>query len=239
MATLTTQPWGLRGADVTLQAAAAGDVALNAKGVVLVFRNTGGSDRAVTINAAWRCTHNRSHDLSGSDAIDVPNDSARHIVPLGWDVDRFGSALDLNYDDTTGLTVACARMGPLLGIGSDAEMPPALGAGGAVGTITIVRKTETPIWSAAQAGGMVVNGNGGRTQLWITNEGASPRTVYIHSAYLCSQGFHDDEPETVQASGLVVTKDIPVTRFGSLVAITYDAATSLSFAAVRQEAFVG
>lgn len=239
MATLIPQPWGLRGAAVTLQAPEATDQALNAEGVVLIFRNTGAAQRLVTIDAAWRCSHDRVHSLSGSQAIAIPNDSARHLVPLGWDLARFGSVVSIAYDALTSLTVGCAKLGALQGIGADAETPPALGAGGAVGAITITRKAETPIWAAAQPGGMVVGGNGGRTQLWIMNESGSARTVYLHAAYPCSQGFNDDEVVPVQSAGFFITKDIPVTRFGSVVAITYDDATGLSFAAVRQEAFVG
>jgi hypothetical protein len=231
--TLTLQSWSVRGAAVSLVAAdATGNTVPNGPGTLLAIRNAGAGAINLTLAGIGRCSHGRKHSLVES----IPNDSVLHLIPVYLDRRRFSDGVQATYSAVTSVTVAAVSMGALRGLGTDFETPVALGS--APGTVPTYSASEEVLYEVAAADGMQINQNDGAIMLLRKNEGPAERTLYIHAASNCSDGFRDDEVVTLAAG----TEDphpmlIPAGRFGRTVSITYDAATGLSFAAVRVESY--
>jgi hypothetical protein len=223
------------GAGVTLAAPdAAGSYITTAPGTVLVARNDGATARTLTLYATGACNWARLHDLP----IEIPADAERKVIPVWADGMRFGGRVLVQYDAgfATDCVVALALMGAHQGVGTDAETPPALG--GSAAAVPVVDKDTEPTYEPAASGGMTLV-NDGRTQLWIDNQSGDDRTIYLHAAIPCRYGFDDDQAIAVPAGKHLISREIPVLRFGRLVSITYNDDDGLAFAAVRQEAFIG
>ena len=231
--TLALQSWGVRGAAVSLVAAdATGNTVPNGPGTMLAIRNAGAGAITITLAAVGRCTHGRKHTLVES----IPNDSARHLIPLYLDRRRFGDGVAVTYSGVTSLTVAAVSLGSLRGLGTDLETPVAIGS--APGTVPVFLTTEEILYELADDDGMLMHNNDGSLMLQIKNEGPDERTLYFQSASNCSDGFRDDEVITLAAGTEEPhPKLLSNARFGRTVSITYDDPAGLSFAAVRVESY--
>ena len=239
--TLAIQSFGVRGAAVAFVAAdATGNTAPNGRGMLLLVRNTTAGALRVRLEAARACSHGRtSHYLEESiPAHPTPAEAPFWAIAIGENRDRFGDGVRITYPDgAAGLEVAVARIGELAGVGSDAEVPPALGP--APGTVPIFDKDTEVVLELAAPDGMVLRGNNGRLEPRIENNGGATRTVYFHAARRCSFGFYDDEVVTLEPGTRLEPRLLPVARFGRDVSITYDDADGLYLAAVRMESFTG
>lgn len=235
--TIQPQGWGVRGASVALSSPDPTGITIPSNGpnLVLVARNTGGVALPVRV-AARTCRHGRAiHYLQEA----IPNDSARHLIPLGMSRarGRFGTPVQVTFPGgVTGLTVAAALLADHHGVGNDAETPPALGS--TPGTVVVTGKDEDQVFTDCDADGMRL-ANDGYVYPLIQNISAGDRTIYVRGSLPCNFGFFDDEVVVVPANTLHIGKLMPVGRFGRLVSITYPDATGLSIAAVRQEAYAG
>lgn len=237
MAHLVKQSWGTFGASLTLTAGASGGhTFLSGPTTVLAVRNVGAAPREVTIGATANCNYGRLHDL----VVEIPDDGELKVIPIGFGRDgyRFGGTCELTFDVPADFEVAVAELAAHMGVGTDAETPPALGSNQPTITITADPLAEIEMLTAV-SGGVRLYGNNGRTRVAIHNAGPAARTVTIIAAQRCSYGFADDEVIVVPVGDTIMSQDLPISRFGYDVGIVYDAETGLEFGAVRQGAYAG
>ncbi|HEV8360900.1 MAG TPA: hypothetical protein VGR28_10640 [Candidatus Thermoplasmatota archaeon] len=90
-----------------------------------------------------------------------------------------------------------------------------------------------PTYAACAAGGDTF-ANDGRTFLHVKNTNAATRQVTVDADKLCSQGSDHNAVVTVPATtGDRMIGPFPLDQFPSVCAITYDAVTNLTIAAVQ------
>lgn len=92
----------------------------------------------------------------------------------------------------------------------------------------------TPAYAAADVAGDSVPGNNGRVFLHLKNTNGANRTVTIDSVGNCSQGFDHNVAVIIPLTvGDKMIGPFDPNRFGSTLALTYDAVTGLTIAAVQ------
>lgn len=89
-----------------------------------------------------------------------------------------------------------------------------------------------PTYVAASAGGDTVANNGG-TALSVKNGSAAAITVTVDSVTACNYGFDHDISASVPAGAERLIGPFNQTRFGTTLAISYSAVTSVTIAAIR------
>lgn len=93
-----------------------------------------------------------------------------------------------------------------------------------------------PTYVAANAGGDEFP-NDGRTMLHVKNGSAGTIVVTVNSRVACNQGYDHDSVTSIGAGLEAMVGPFDITRFNdtstSRAAITYDAVTSLTIAAIK------
>lgn len=234
MATLNAQPYGLRGAGLVFAVAdAAGDVAINRPGLMLAVRNVHATlDRDVQVEATAVCTRRQHHDLAVEPIPPTPVGSAPWLIPLGANGDRF-PLVAIEYP-TAGhaadLRVAVAYIEGHQGRGLSATAP---AMGPSPGTVQRVEQAGALVWSDAVADGMRVPNGDGRSLVFVHNQDAVERTVYVRARGVCSQGFRDHYSRSIPAGEVVALEEFDSQFFGTLLEVILDG-PSFRIAAARR-----